>query len=255
MASNITPFPGPISAQLSKLDASLPTLLINDEWTLAEPLPASYRERLPEALHLAEHALEPVSQDGFYEEISELIEWAGIFDLMKLPNDLKERTRQITKLAGMYRHTLGDLPPDLLHKAIQLTMQKHSWSKLPLPGDVRSYIAEDIARRNLRLLRLKTAQMYARFEDPGPTHPDLTKQVEGLAGQAAAAMKQKLKAAYRDEGDIAEPEAADARRASYREALDQARSVLTGQLFVQRPKSQPDRQNDPLTEPEDQPHE
>jgi hypothetical protein len=140
--------------------------LLASEWTLAEALPADYRDKLPVALEVVQRTLVSVTNAEFFDTIGELIDWADLFGLTKMPVDERERGRKAGMISRLYWQTLGDLPADLLDLALKRTMAGHSYTVMPLPGEIRAYVAPEMARRKLMALRLETALMFARFEEP-----------------------------------------------------------------------------------------
>jgi hypothetical protein len=236
----------PTEARLSALALRLPALL-SSEWVLAEGLPAEYRDLIPAAEEQVKAALAPVSNGEFFEAVGELIEWADLFGLAKLPADPRERGRKTGMIGRMYWQALGDLPPDLLALALKRTMSGHDVSVMPLPGEIRNHVGPELARRKLMALRLETARMFARFRNDAPVDPERAK-VAAVGIAACVANMTGPKREY-DQGESEDP----AEFSQYRAGpvgqeqvrkpfvgftaaeMDEARAVLTGSPRVPLP--------------------
>jgi hypothetical protein len=155
-------------------------VLLSSEWKPADALPAEYRAALAPALEEVNRSLLPVSNRECFAQLGELLVWADMFGLVKMPDEKRELTQKTAALCRMYWESLGDLPADLLTLALRRTRNGHAYSKLPLPADIRGYITEELCRRQLMAMRLKTAIILGNFEEP-----PLTKRERITPEQAA----------------------------------------------------------------------
>lgn len=163
-------------------------MLLSSEWHPAERLPAAYREILPDGLTQVERSLVPVGNVECFAELGEMVEWADMFGLLKLPDDERERAKKSAVLCRMYWESLGDLPADLLTLALKRTRSGHGYSKLPLPADIRGYITEELCRRQLMAMRLATAIKFGTFTaEPLPER-------ERITPEQAAEVREKVQA-------------------------------------------------------------
>lgn len=174
MSNNVIPHPKTTSPvhqgvipRLQNVLRSLP-LLTSTEWTASTPLPSEYRAHIAEALPLAEAAASPAGPKAKAVALADLSEWLDVYAPVPLPTDKDERLSRITAIVQRIGKDLGDLPGDLLAKAVRSVTQSHEYSKLPLPGEFRSHVDEELARRCGILQRLQTAAGFAKFEEaPG----------------------------------------------------------------------------------------
>lgn len=111
--------------------------------------------------------LAPAGPQTYAVQMAKLMEFARTFDV-KVPN---ERSAQ-----KIYRETLGVLPADLLALAITRTIETWRWgNRLPMPGDIRATVRDDLARRRNDLSTLRIASSKAVLERRMPT---LSEQID-----------------------------------------------------------------------------
>lgn len=122
------------------------------------PIPESTAKRLPSAIAELSQALEPATPRDMAVALDRLWKWARTFSLIPGATE-REVAERIKNATGFYRQALDGLPPDLLAVAIQRVTESHQWHTLPKPAEVRSAVADDFARRQLALNRLKTAAL------------------------------------------------------------------------------------------------
>lgn len=121
---------------------------------------------IPTALQLAEAAASPAGPKAKAVALADLSEWLDIYAPVPLPTEKGERLARVTAIVQRLGKDLGDLPGDLLVKAVRSVTQSHEYSKLPLPGEFRRIVADELARRTTALNRLRSAAKFGRFEEP-----------------------------------------------------------------------------------------
>lgn len=141
-------------------------LVLSLDWTPAEPLPAEYRARIPEALAIAEAACAPATLQQFAVCMAELMDWIEVFGVIPLPSGPQERRVRLAQVVAGYRKGLDDIPADLLAEAVRHVTGNAEYRVLPLAGDLRKIVAAELERRRHAVRRLTTAQRLARFEAP-----------------------------------------------------------------------------------------
>lgn len=103
------------------------------------------RAYLPELIEEIRASLEPVPAKMLAVLVSRLMEYAALFGAG--PSDPQAA-------AEVYFEVLGDLPLDLLEKAVVLTKREHKWNTLPRPAEVRAHVSAEWSRRD-------TSRMFA----------------------------------------------------------------------------------------------
>lgn len=137
--------------------------LLNSDWTVTQPLPGEYRERIEAALPLAIAATAPATVEQFGVAMADLVEWIETYGVMVLPDDRQQRREKLSQIVGRYRKDLAELPADLLADGIRHVTGSGEFRTLPLPGDIRKVVADELARRRFILLRLKSASRFGKF--------------------------------------------------------------------------------------------
>lgn len=133
------------------------------------PVSDEISEKLPSAIEHLERSLAVAGTRATLVMLDRLFTWAQTFGLLR-GNSAAELKDRIAKATEFYRSALDGLPPDLIDLAVQRTIdQGHRWQTLPLPAELRAIVADDYARRQLTLNRLKTAALRRK---QGTTDPD-----------------------------------------------------------------------------------
>ena len=101
----------------------------------------------------AETALTPADERAATLALAELFRWARLFGL-KL-DDLEATARE-------FREALADLPADLLTQAIGMIRRTWHYPSLPLPGDLRRQVTDELARRRMLATKLRQAEARRR---------------------------------------------------------------------------------------------
>lgn len=99
------------------------------------------------AMPTLEAMAKPATEEQFAVAMAKLFTWARVTGIDAEP----------ATVTRMYRETLGDLPADLLMKAIGWTVQSHLYHNIPKPAEIRAHVAEESARRRSMLLAAKSA--------------------------------------------------------------------------------------------------
>lgn len=97
--------------------------------------------------------LRPASPQAFSVMMDRLWQFAETFDMP---------TPKIEQASAIYTQTLGDLPEDLLEKAIDRIKAEWRYRSLPKPGDIKATVAEDLAKRMLMDGRARMAIRQAK---------------------------------------------------------------------------------------------
>lgn len=194
MAHELTTATGEPTDLMGRLAAAESSvgLALNPDWTIAEPLPAEYRDRIPTALATMQAACQPASPKHFAVCMHDLIEWIEVFGVVPLPADPAAREDRIAQIVARYQADLSDLPADLLRDAIRHVTGSAKYRVLPMPGDVRAVVADEMERRRHAVRRLETARRVGKFEDEPlrvePSPEDKAKVTEMVA-QAARSLE------------------------------------------------------------------
>ena len=101
----------------------------------------------------AETALTPADERAATLALAELFRWARLFGL-KL-DDLEATARE-------FREALADLPAGLLTQAIGMIRRTWHYPSLPLPGDLRRQVTDELARRRMLATKLRQAEARRR---------------------------------------------------------------------------------------------
>lgn len=104
---------------------------------------------IPEALDRARRLCPSASIEFFALQMARLTNFVMTFGLAKM--DVENAT-------AIYHETLGDLPEDLLERAISETIRDHKYQNMPKPGDIRSRVGEAFQVRCKPLRKLEMAQ-------------------------------------------------------------------------------------------------
>ena len=193
---------------------------------MTDTLPADYRSKIAEHLPKVRATLEPASAEAFAVAMDGFVGWIEAFGVIPLPPaDSPERLARIGLIAARYREHLADLPADLVELAFKRVMAAATFSKLPLPGEVRKAVAAELAERKVALHRLEAAHRFGRFA-PQPVPPE-----ERVRPEQVAALHREIAAmaAARAMPDADTEEAEDApamsRKASLARAAEQAEAA------------------------------
>ena len=189
LGTNVVVLRGPTALTMTLASAESSTVWIQN-WAVCEPLPEGEAEKLPAYIAAYEAGLAPADVKAFAVGIKPLVDWVQQFGVIPLSADTDARRRQIADIVASYRVDLGDIPADLIETAFRRAKGSHVFRNLPLPGEVRAQIADELARRQSKLLRLKTAEMIARrrrqeapFEREIPS-PETAERVSVLVKEA-----------------------------------------------------------------------
>lgn len=154
-------------------------------WSPADPVPADLTQERTAALIVAQRAsLAPTEAKAFAVLIERLFAFARTFGIAN--PDAAEATR-------FYRDTLGDLPPDLLERAIATICRDWKWGhKLPLPADVRAAVVDELVRRKVTLGRLEVvaAKLDPVTALPKPAEPARRRDVGPMVAAAVKPVAQ-----------------------------------------------------------------
>lgn len=85
--------------------------------------------------------------------LKQIVNFLATFGL--LPNENRE------SIIDAYRVALETVPTDLLGKCVHAATIGLRYSRLPLPSDLIACVKDDLAMRQLVVLRLKTAELFA----------------------------------------------------------------------------------------------
>jgi hypothetical protein len=151
-----------LTESLHAVQSSL-ALVFHTTWTPREPLPIEYRDQIIQAMPIAEEAVRPASVQEFAVAMAELFDWIEMFGVVPLPNNPDERCAKLAKITERYHANLGDLPGDLIAKGIKRTTDAATFRVLPLPGDIRNEVKDELMERRLILARLRLAASLARY--------------------------------------------------------------------------------------------
>lgn len=118
-------------------------------WVPAEPVPMSLTSRLPGALAAARSQLAPASYAEFAGQVLRVFTFAKAIGVV-VPN--------VSEATQVYTETLRDIPLDLLTLAVDRIRKGYTYGmRLPLPGEIRSQVSEELAARKLLVSRLNLA--------------------------------------------------------------------------------------------------
>lgn len=134
-----------LTERLRSAESSMPWL---QSWKPWEDVPADRVPALTEGLTIVEQALEPASVRAFGVCMAPMIEWVQRFGVIPLAENKDQRRKQVADIVSGYREPLADLPPDLLDDAIRETIASHRFRALPLPGDLRARVQDELTRRH-----------------------------------------------------------------------------------------------------------
>lgn len=127
-----------------------------EDWILTTfqpslPIPASIATALPAAIQAAEARLVPAPSEALVPLAKDLVAFATAFGI-------KLESASVTVVCRAYVDALSSLPEDLLAEAFRRAMAQHRWgNRLPLPAEIMGTVRDDLARRRLVLMRLRTA--------------------------------------------------------------------------------------------------
>ncbi len=144
-------------------------MLTNSGRSIRDELPAAYRGRIEAALLVAREALLPAPVTTFAVAMDDLFGWAETFGVVAMPEVEKDKEKRISSITKRYRADLGDIPADLIVLAVRRLTATLTFRNLPLPGDLRREVADELGRRRALLTRLEIAQRFGRFSlTPAP---------------------------------------------------------------------------------------
>jgi hypothetical protein len=107
-------------------------------------------------------ALTPAPDDVYVKALTKLIEFSMAFGI---PSGDPEAMQRI------YREKLGDLPGDLLMRAIIRVTDKWTWgNRLPMPAEIRAVIAGELSYRRTLLTKARVALLKARDDVGVPSN-------------------------------------------------------------------------------------
>lgn len=172
--AELTPLPA--TRGITAATEALPALLrsmssLGPAWKASDPLPASYRPLIEQAITLAQRMLEPAGPEAMTVAIGKLLEWVELFGIVALPHEPQARGAKLRQIGKFYRDGLTEVPGDLLLIAVERTLTSHKYSTLPKVAEVREHISADWAARRIELGRLQLAAKIGRFEPP-PARPE-----------------------------------------------------------------------------------
>jgi hypothetical protein len=109
---------------------------------------------LPMLIADYEASLIPADDAAYARALSKLIEFALAFGI---PCGDPAAVQRI------YREKLGDLPSDLLAKAVARVTDSWTWgNRLPMPAEIRKTISNELTYRKIQISRAKVALLKAR---------------------------------------------------------------------------------------------
>ena len=124
------------------------------------------------ALDLAADRLTPCDPKTFAVLMKNLMTWATGFGV---------KTPDMAVITASYRAHI-DLPADLMAVAVDRAMRDWKWgNRLPLPGELRGFVADELAERVLDQLRLRIARLKA----PEQARDAICGQIERYAVKSA----------------------------------------------------------------------
>lgn len=152
-------------------------------WQPHEPVPEAVVPTLGPCLAAARTALTPAGERELASLVRALVGFGKAFAI-PVPEP--------KALSAIYAATLRDVPSDLLAVAVERVMAGHKFGmRLPLPGEIRAEIAEELAARKLTMLRLELAIARAPKPEPAgpPVSPETRAQVVAMVQAFAASMR------------------------------------------------------------------
>jgi hypothetical protein len=133
-------------------------------WSPAEQVPSEVIPQLPELIAFAHQSIQPAMPETWAIVMDGFIRWIERFGVVALaPKDTKERREYIAGLVSDYRNALHDIPDDLLQEAFEKTIQNHRYRNLPLFGDIRAYVDDELRDRKRRFDKLNTAKFMLSY--------------------------------------------------------------------------------------------
>ncbi len=155
-------------------------------WSPEQPVPADAIPLLPKAIEAYSHAVQPADKKAWLVIMDRFLNWIERFGVVPVPMEPTERNRWRMDLIFDYRDALADLPADLLEQAIKQVMATARYRVLPMPGDVRAIVADELRKRQDQLNRLTTAQILSK-RAPDPQFRTVPTQEDRAAAIAACA--------------------------------------------------------------------
>lgn len=141
-----------------------------DGWTPADPLPGPLT---PQTLRQIADHLDRASRPPTPEE------WAGAVGLLRrLATAFAIPVDDWTLLSRLYAEGLKDVPADLLRLGVERILRH--WSngfRLPMPGELRTLIAPELAARSAALAKLRCA-LATTTRKPQPFRPETRAEAE-----------------------------------------------------------------------------
>ena len=130
------------------------------------------------ALEQQRELLQPAPVKAFMVAIDRLTTFAATFGIT---------VANPKAAAEFYREDLGDLPADLLDKAVRSATKNWIYQSLPKPAEVRKHVVDELIKRRTDATRLEMAHMRApaALPKPGTMSFDVRKAVNRLADATA----------------------------------------------------------------------
>ncbi len=125
-------------------------------WTIEVPLPATVTAaQVQAATALMVSRLEPAGAQQFAVALARLFDFMRAFGTRDFDSDV---------VTAHYRAALGDIPADLMGRAVERIMAMWQWPSLPKPADLRKAVQAEMDKRTAAKNRLQTAAMRLRWD-------------------------------------------------------------------------------------------
>lgn len=163
-----------------------------DGWKPEQPVPTELIPILPQAIAEYRATIEPADKKSWLVVMDRFTNWIERFGVVPVPTTEIERKRWRQDLIFDYRDALADLPADLLEEAIRQVMATARYRVLPMPGDIRAIVADELRKRQDQLNRLTTAQILSKRAPEPQFRTVPTKEDRAAAVAACARIKTML---------------------------------------------------------------
>lgn len=160
-----------------------------EDWVLTEfqpmaPIPAAMASCLPAAIEAADSQLAPAPATAVMPLVKDLLAYARAFGI-------QVEAPAITVITRSYAEALSHLPADLLVEAFRRGRASHRWgNRLPLPAELAATVKDELSRRRLIALRLRTAlraPIETEWRDEPRAPEDIAAVEAAIAGIRAGA--------------------------------------------------------------------
>lgn len=118
-------------------------------------------------------AIQPAASDeAFAVALDELLRFARAFNVALPARRETDSRAPVTVITEIYRQAMDDLPEDLIVLAVRRAVKTWTWgNRLPMPGDLRKLVADDLHQRRRDLARAEAALRKVAATAPIPSDP------------------------------------------------------------------------------------